>query len=219
MKTFDMEEFIEDSGEGAVPPEPKETETEEAAEETAPELDVQKAVVEELAAEKVKIENDLATLKGWLEKRENEVATLRQQLTEKTAELAKAKEELSKMVDKELDMQERNPNALALLDRDVEIPDRFPGETRDHVLEVIKEARDKAEEEGRLRRAQVLEAVLVANEANGTLANRRANLEKLFAQNGNLVSGQVMSELDRLGISYKDGENYLMPSEILKRSY
>lgn len=219
MKTFDMEEFIEDSGEGAVPPEPKETETEEAAEETAPELDVQKAVVEELAAEKVKIENDLATLKGWLEKRENEVATLRQQLTEKTAELARAKEELSKMVDKELDMQERNPNALALLDRDVEIPDRFPGETRDHVLEVIKEARDKAEEEGRLRRAQVLEAVLVANEANGTLANRRANLEKLFAQNGNLVSGQVMSELDRLGISYKDGENYLMPSEILKRSY
>jgi chromosome segregation ATPase len=219
MKTFDMEEFIEDSGEGAVPPEPKETETEEAAEETAPELDVQKAVVEELAAEKVKIENDLATLKGWLEKRENEVATLRQQLTEKTAELAKANEELSKMVDKELDMQERNPNALALLDRDVEIPDRFPGETRDHVLEVIKEARDKAEEEGRLRRAQVLEAVLVANEANGTLANRRANLEKLFAQNGNLVSGQVMSELDRLGISYKDGENYLMPSEILKRSY
>ena len=36
--------------------------------------------------------------------------------------------------------------------------------TREQVLEVIKEARDKAEAEGRIRRAQVLEGVLVANE-------------------------------------------------------
>lgn len=217
MNTFEMEEFIKKpESPGAAE---AEAEHEEPSVEEAPELDVQKAVVEELAAEKVKMENDMATLKDWLAKRENEVATLRQQLSKTEAELKEARAELSNRMEKEFDMQERNPNSLALLDRDVEIPDRFPGETRDHVLEVVKEARAKAEEEGRLRRAQVLESVLVANEPNGNLAKRRAELEKLFSQNGNLITGQVMSELDRMGISYKDGETHLMPSEILKRVY
>ena len=80
----------------------------------------------------------------------------------------------------EFDQQERNPNALALLDREMELPDRFPGETRDHVLEVIKEARDAAEKDGRRRRAQLLEGVLVANEPNGGLSKKRMALEKFF---------------------------------------
>jgi len=215
MKTFEMEEFIKEPRVSGS----EEPEHEKSADEEAPELDVQKAVVEELAAEKVKMESEIATLKDWLAKRENEVASLRLQLSKAEEELRSTKAELSIRMDKEFDLQERNPNSLALLDRDVEIPDRFPGETRDHVLEVVKEAREKAEKEGRLRRAQILESVLVANEPNGNLAKRRAELETLFSQNGNLISGQVMSELDRLDISYKDGEKYLMPSEILKRVY
>ena len=54
---------------------------------------------------------------------------------------------------------------------------------------------------------------------NGTLAQRRATLEKLFADNGNLISGPVLEELKRLGISHKNGDDYLLPSEIMKRTY
>ncbi len=119
----------------------------------------------------------------------------------------------------ELDQQERNPNALALLDREVELPDRFPGETRDHVLEVIKDARDEAEKTGRRRRAQLLEGVLVANEPNGGLAKKRVALEKFFKENAYVMNGKVIGELERCGIQYKDGEDYLLPKEILLRTY
>ena len=110
-------------------------------------------------------------------------------------------------------------NKVALLDRDIDVPDRFTGETRDHVIEVVREARDKSEQEGRLRRAQLLEGVLAANEPEGTLAKKRANLEKLFADNGNIVSGPVIAELEKMGISHKNGEDYLLPAEIVKRNY
>ena len=63
---------------------------------------------------------------------------------------------------------------VSLLDRELEIQDRFLGETRDHVIEVIREARDAAERDGRIRRAQLLESVLVANQPVGNLAKKRA---------------------------------------------
>ncbi len=97
--------------------------------------------------------------------------------------------------------------------------ERFPGEFRDHVIDVIREARDSAEKEGRARRAQILESVLVANDPVGELSRRRAELEKLFADNGNILTGNVLSELKKQGISHKEGEEYLLPAEILKRSF
>ena len=108
---------------------------------------------------------------------------------------------------------------IALIDRDVNIDDRFPGETRDHVLEIIREARDTAEKDGRQRRAQLLEAVLVANEPVGELKRRREKLEKIFEENGNIINGPVLEALEKSGVSHKEGENYLLASEILKRNY
>jgi hypothetical protein len=93
------------------------------------------------------------------------------------------------------------------------------GETREQVLEVIREARDQAEADGRIRRAQVLEGVLIANESTGELAKKRSALEKFLNDNGNILSGIVITELDRCGISYKNGEDYLLPAEIIKRTY
>ncbi len=233
QQAFDFNEFIDKKDPAPV--------AEKPAEETAaPELDVQKAVVESLAAdkaemdEKLRIKNseiadkeaDLARKSAELDGLKSENENLKSEITALKSELEviKAREseleiKLAAEQSRQIDMQERNPNALALLDRDVEIPDRFPGETRDHVLEVIKEARDKAEADGRVRRAQVLESVLVANEPNGGLARRRAELEKLFVDNGNLVNGPVIAELERLGIPHKHGEEYLLPSEIIKRTY
>ena len=101
----------------------------------------------------------------------------------------------------------------------VNIDDRFPGETRDHVLEILREARDIAEKEGRRRRAQLLEAVLVANEPVGELKSRREKLEKIFESNGNIINGPVLEALEKSGISHKEGENYLLAAEILKRNY
>lgn len=233
QQAFDFNEFIDKK-------EPAPAAAEPAEEAAAPELDVQKAVVESLAAdkaemdEKLKIKNseiadkeadlarksaELEGLKSENENLKSEVAALKSELEVMKSRESELEIKLAAEQTRQFDMQERNPNALALLDRDVEIPDRFPGETRDHVLEVIKEARDKAEAEGRVRRAQVLESVLVANEPNGGLARRRAELEKLFTENGNIVNGPVIAELQRLGIPHKHGEEYLMPNEIIRRIY
>ena len=197
------------------------------------ELDIQKVVVEELAADKAKQDEEIELLKkrvgelqGELDAANNEVSALKGELSATNAAAAalkvaceKVKGELAAQMAKEMDLQERNPNALALLDRDIDLPDRFPGETRDHVLEAVREARDRAEAEGRIRRAQVLEGVLVANEPNGNLATKRAALEKFFNDKGNILSGEVIAELERCGISHKKGEEYLLPSEILLRTY
>ena len=141
-----------------------------------------------------------------------EVNGLKIRVAELSARLAEEQE-------RHFDEQSRNPNALALLDRDIELSDRFPGETRDHVIEAVKEARDRAEAEGRVRRAQLLEGVLVANESSGNLAKKRAALEKFFNDNGNILSGPVLEELAKYNIAHKNGEEYLLPSEILTRMY
>lgn len=207
-------------------------EAEEVTEESN-ELDVHKVVVEELAAEKAELhekmagqEADLLALKTKyentvreLEVKKAEVFTLKSEVEALKSNVNALEAKLAAQMVKDIDMQERNPNALALIDRDVDIPDRFPGETRDHVLEVIKKARDKAEAEGRIRCAQVLEGVLLVNEPNGNLAKRREAVEKLFANNANLINGPVLEELTRLGISHKNGEEYLLPAEILKRTF
>ena len=210
-----------------------ETEIEETSVDEPEELDIQKVVVEELAADKAKQDEEIELLKkrvvelqGELNAANNEVSAIKGELAAANAAAIalkvaceKVKGELAAQMAKEMDLQERNPNALALLDRDIDLPDRFPGETRDHVLEVVREARDRAEAEGRIRRAQVLEGVLVANEPNGNLAQKRAALEKFFNDKGNILSGEVIAELERCGIPHKKGEEYLLPSEILLRTY
>ena len=236
-----MEEFLAqtilDAAKGEEEEVVEETAAEPEEEVAAPaELDIQKAVVEELAADKARLEEKVDYLLKKIQALESSSAS--------EAELAKANEELKAQLEnaksetnalkvevaelksklaaeqeRQFDEQSRNPNALALLDRDVELPDRFHGETRDHVLEVVREARDKAEADGRVRRAQLLEGVLVANEPSGNLAKKRAALEKFFNDNGNILSGPVLEELAKYGIPHKNGEEYLLPSEILTRMY
>ncbi len=241
---FDMSEFIENKKTQDIQ---DEKESDDAEDVQIEEVEVQRVVVEELAADKAalheKMEKAQSEISGLKEKvaalsaeikaKDDEIDALKAQLEAKDAEkealsgkieaLATENIVLKKQLDekflKELEQEPRNPNALALLDRDLDLPDRFPGETRDHVIEVIKEAREKAESEGRLRRAQLLEGVLVANEPCGYLAKKRAELQKLFAENGNIISGPVLEELNRDNISCRDGENYLLPQEILKRTY
>ncbi len=211
---------------------PTHSEEEEKVEEAAvfeepEEIDVQKAVVESLAADKAEqdemisslrqakdeLEKEIASLRAANVALQNEVAVLRKKFQDAGDELAKVGELLAKNAEGEAS------NKIALIDRNAELDDRFEGETRDHVLEVLREGRDAAEKNGRFRRAQVLESVLVANEANGELARRRALLEKLFADNANIVSGVVIEELKKRGLSHKNGEDYLLPSEILARNY
>jgi hypothetical protein len=240
---FDFNEFIEPKSNQADETieisEKEETveneQTEEIAEEfdDSEDIDVQKAVVESLAADKAALDCELDRLKTTLTEKDTqltvkdgEIDSLKAELSKKDfeiaflkVELAKKESELAKNFEKQLNVQERNPNALALLDREIELPDRFSGETRDHVLEVIKEARDKSESEGRRRRAQVLESVLVANEPNGTLAERRSGLEKVFSENNNIISGTVIEKLNDLSIAHKEGEEYLLASEIILRNF
>ena len=177
------------------------------------ELTVQKAVVESLAADKAEQDERIGTLQAENNLLRGEIAGLKQQIGELKKSLTKVGDLLSANAEGE------TSSKIALLDRNYEIDDRFIRETRDHVLEVIKEARDAAEKEGRIRRAQVLEGVLVANEPSGNLLKRRQALQKLFNDNGNILTGLVIEQLEKDGISHKNGETYLLPVEIIKRTY
>lgn len=224
---MNFEEFLE-KGE----PEPVAVEQEAASEESEEvnmedSIDVQKAVVESLAADKAEQDEKIQSLQKEKESLLSEVAALKSEVLALKAEADKQKAKVASQ-ESELakvgDLLAANTDSplsskITILERDVDVPDRFPGETREHVLEVIAEAREKAEADGRLRRAQILEGILVANEKEGTLAERRTSLEKLFAENGNIVSGPVIEELTKLGISHKNGEEYLLPFEIIKRTY
>ena len=196
---MDMNEFLERAPESEVP--------------AAEELDVQKAVVESLAADKAEQDERIVVLQKENTALKSELATIKAQAEEMKTALAKVGDVLAKNAETE------GSSKIALIDRDPELNDRFPGETRDHVLEVIREARDAAERDGRLRRAQVLESVLVANEPVGNLQKKRMALEKLFNDNANIMSGPVIAELEKCGIPHKNGETYLLPGEILKRTY
>lgn len=206
---------------------PVEEPEEELVEEEPEEIDVQKAVVESLAADKAEQDEVISFLKQSKAEQEikigslrannaalqSEVNTLRKKLQQALIELGKVGDLLAKNAEGD------GSNKISLLDRNIELDDRFEGETRDHVMEVLREARDAAEKAGRTRRAQILESVLVVNEPHGELARRRAELEKLFADNANLINGLVIQELEKRGISHKKGEEYLLPSEIIARTY
>lgn len=177
------------------------------------ELDVQKAVVEALAADKAEQNERINTLLKENYKLKSEISGLNQKLFE-------IKQQMTNMADIMLKNVERPfCDMVTLLERTVELNDKFEGETRDHVIEVIREAREQAEKTGRTRRAQILESVLVANEETGNLKKKREQLKNLFESNQNILSGPVINSLDNLGISYKKGEEYLLPSEIMKATY
>ena len=226
---MNFEEFLDDAAPKAQTDEqPNEEIAEEVSEEAEVDsIDVQKAVVEALAADKAEQAETISALRAENAELRKSIVELKKSISELTdrAELAKKqmldqKAALEKVGDVlAINADNGLSNKVSLLDRDIDVPDRFTGETRDHVIEVVREARDKAEAEGRLRRAQVLEGVLAANEPEGTLAKKRANLEKLFADNGNIVSGPVIAELAKMGIHHKHGDDYLLPSEIVKRNY
>ena len=222
---MNFEEFLDDEA-------PKAPANEEIAEEPsdgedADSIDVQKAVVESLAADKAEQAETIAALRAEnAELRKNilelkkEAAALAERAEAVKRQMSEQKTALEKVGDVlAINADNGLSNKVSLLDRDIDVPDRFVGETRDHVIEVVREARDKAEAEGRLRRAQVLEGVLAANEPEGTLAKKRAALEKLFAENGSIVSGPVIEQLEKMGISHKNGDEYLLPAEIINRNY
>ena len=222
---MNFEEFLDDEA-------PKAPANEEIAEETSEEdaadsIDVQKAVVESLAADKAEQAETIAALRAENAELRRNIAELQKEaaaLAERAEAVKRQMSEQKTALEKVGDVLAINAdnglsNKVSLLDRDIDVPDRFVGETRDHVIEVVREARDKAEAEGRLRRAQVLEGVLAANEPEGTLAKKRAALEKLFAENGSIVSGLVIEQLEKMGISHKNGDEYLLPAEIINRNY
>jgi hypothetical protein len=176
-------------------------------------LDVQKAVVESLAADKAAQDEVIASLRKDNYALRNEILLLQSKIAEQSKLLENVGELLAKNSEGSLSSK------IALLERCEQLPDRFEGESRDHVIEVIKAAREQAEKDGRLRLAQILEGVLVNNEPSGNLVERRENLKQLFIDNGHIISGPVINELDKLGISYKNGEEYLLTSEIILRNY
>ena len=186
---------------------------EEAPVEPSVELDVQKAVVESLAADKAEQSVKIAELRKQNDELTSKVNDLTEKIEQMRMQLAKVGDLLAR------NSELPKSSQVTLLERNTELDDSFDGETLDHVLEVIREARNASEADGRARRAQILESVLVANEPSGNLEKKRQALIKLFNDNQNVINGQVINELDKQKISYKLGENYLLVGEIIKRTY
>ena len=186
---------------------------EEVPIEPSVELDVQKAVVESLAADKAEQSVKIAELRKQNDELTSKVNDLTEKIEQMRMQLAKVGDLLAR------NSELPKSSQVTLLERNTELDDSFDGETLDHVLEVIREARDASEAAGRARRAQILESVLVANEPSGNLEKKRQELIKLFNDNQNVINGQVINELDKQKISYKLGENYLLVGEIIKRTY
>ena len=186
---------------------------EEAPVEPSVELDVQKAVVESLAADKAEQTVKIAELRKQNDELTSKVNDLTEKIEQMRMQLAKVGDLLAR------NSELPKSSQVTLLERNTELEDSFDGETLDHVLEVIREARDASEAAGRARRAQILESVLVSNEPSGNLEKKRQELIKLFNDNQNVINGQVINELDKQKISYKLGENYLLVGEIIKRTY
>ena len=186
---------------------------EEVPIEPSVELDVQKAVVESLAADKAEQSVKIAELRKQNDELTSKVNDLTEKIEQMRMQLAKVGDLLAR------NSELPKSSQVTLLERNTELEDSFDGETLDHVLEVIREARDASEAAGRARRAQILESVLVANEPSGNLEKKRQALIKLFNDNQNVINGQVINELDKQKISYKLGENYLLVGEIIKRTY
>ena len=211
---MNYEDFIRPAEE----PEQNVETSEEAVAEEAPiepsvELDVQKAVVESLAADKAEQNVKIAELRKQNDELTSKVNDLTEKIEQMRMQLAKVGDLLAR------NSELPKSSQVTLLERNTELEDSFDGETLDHVLEVIREARDASEAAGRARRAQILESVLVANEPSGNLEKKRQELIKLFNDNQNVINGQVINELDKQKISYKLGENYLLVGEIIKRTY
>ena len=208
----------EDFSRSAEVPEQNVETGEEAVAEEVPiepsvELDVQKAVVESLAADKAEQSVKIAELRKQNDELTSKVNDLTEKIEQMRMQLAKVGDLLAR------NSELPKSSQVTLLERNTELEDSFDGETLDHVLEVIREARDASEAAGRARRAQILESVLVANEPSGNLEKKRQALIKLFNDNQNVINGQVINELDKQKISYKLGENYLLVGEIIKRTY
>lgn len=208
-----MSEFLggSDIAEDTNVPVSPEVEKEEMNEEH--ELDVQKAVVESLATDKAIRDEEISRLRKENYALQTEISRLKAKIDEMKSALSKVGDTLAKNTEIPISSK------VALLDRSMEIQDRFEGETRDQVIEALRESRDAAEKEGRIRRAQLLESVLVENEPSGNLEKKRRALEKFFEENENILTGTVISELQRCGISHKKGEEYLLPREIINRTY
>lgn len=211
---MNYEDFIRPAEE----PEQNVETSEEAVAEEAPvepsvELDVQKAVVESLAADKAEQNVKIAELRKQNDELTSKVNDLTEKIEQMRMQLAKVGDLLAR------NSELPKSSQVTLLERNTELEDSFDGETLDHVLEVIREARDASEATGRARRAQILESVLVSNEPSGNLEKKRQALIKLFNDNQNVINGQVINELDKQKISYKLGENYLLVGEIIKRTY
>ena len=198
------EQNVETSEEAVVEEEPVEPSVE---------LDVQKAVVESLAADKAEQSVKIAELRKQNDELTSKVNDLTEKIEQMRMQLAKVGDLLAR------NSELPKSSQVTLLERNTELDDSFDGETLDHVLEVIREARDASEAAGRARRAQILESVLVANEPSGNLEKKRQELIKLFNDNQNVINGQVINELDKQKISYKLGEKYLLVGEIIKRTY
>lgn len=211
---MNYEDFIRPSQPQPVEEQKEEQVTIDQPSDESAELDVQKAVVESLAADKVEQNEKIVKLQDEINSLKSKISDLNDQLLVKTGELQKLGDVLAKTSE-----TENQTNIVALLDRNVDLSDKFEGETRDHVLEAIKAAFDAAESSGRIRCAKILESVLIANIPSGNLEQKRVALEKIFKDNCNIVSGPVIDELNKAGIPFKNGEEYLLPSEIIKRNY
>lgn len=88
------------------------------------------------------------------------------------------------------------------------LSEKFVGEVREHILEVLREALRNCRGTNRERREMILESVLAANESNGELVRRREDIKLILKDADSFNDESVLKELGKLGFRFISGKNH-----------
>ena len=197
----------DEAGRRAAEAEAAAAESAKRAEESARDAAAARAAAESLRAENASLADRLAAA----EKRAGEIE----------AGLAAAKERIESgeetaalrfradFLERELERASRMPvqALLRAIGADA-VREIFPGEVYCHVREALAGALDAAVAGGRLRRAEILEAVLAANPDDGRLAGLRERTSLAVKRAGGSPGRQSLAEFEKIGFKVVEGSKH-----------
>ena len=115
----------------------------------------------------------------------------------------------AEMLERELAQARRLPSSVLLR---APVPgsanEVFAGEIYEHVVEALAGALKDAAAARRDRRAELLEAVLAANQSSGGLSRLREETKKALEESGRSIGEREIANLEKLGFKYAKGARH-----------
>ena len=165
-------------------------------------------------SEKEELKKEIAALKEALEKAESKTSEANAAVVGKMEALKKRialEEERKKDLEERLADAERTAlSSSVLLDKPAHfsISEKFPGEIREHLLATLAEAMRSADQGGKERRAQILEAILCCNPLSDELDSRRTEIKDIMKNAGSTIGENTVAKLEKMGFRFISGNKH-----------